>query len=139
MYIGGDIKRILENEISRNIENKCIVEGYIKPNTTKVLTHSCGIVHGENVAFDVEFECEACLPVEGMIIPCVAKDITKAGIRAVANYDPSPVIVFIARDHHHMSSEFSNVKTGDQIVAKVIGQRFELNDPVVSVIAELQK
>ena len=32
---------------------------------------------------------------------------------------------------------FSKVKVGDKIKARVIGQRFELNDTYISIIAEL--
>jgi hypothetical protein len=36
-----------------------------------------------------------------------------------------------------MSQQFSTVQVGDKFVARVIGQRYELNDSYVSVIAEL--
>jgi hypothetical protein len=75
-----------------------------------------------------------------MLISCVAKNITKAGIRAEsANDVPSPVVVFIAKDHHYNISYFNEVKEGDKITVRVIGQRFELNDKYVSVIGELIK
>ena len=72
-----------------------------------------------------------------MTIPCIVKNITKAGIRAQTDEEVSPVIIFIARDHHYMSQKFSNIKEGEIINAKVIGQRFELNDKYISIIAEL--
>jgi hypothetical protein len=75
-----------------------------------------------------------------MIIPCVAKNITKAGIRAEsANDVPSPIVVFLAKDHHFNSTQFAEVKEGDKINVRVIGQRFELNDKYISIIAELVK
>ena len=90
--------------------------------------------------FEVVFECDVCFPVEGMIISCLAKNITKAGIRCEsANDMPSPVVVFIAKDHHYNSAMFNDVKDGDKINVKVIGQRFELNDKYISIIGELVK
>jgi hypothetical protein len=75
-----------------------------------------------------------------MIIQCVAKNITKAGIRAEsANDVPSPVVVFIAKDHHFNVSHFAEIKEGDKINVRVIGQRFELNDKYISIIGELIK
>jgi hypothetical protein len=75
-----------------------------------------------------------------MLISCVAKNITKAGIRAESASDvPSPVVVFIAKDHHYNISYFNEVKEGDKIIVRVIGQRFELNDKYVSIIGELIK
>jgi DNA-directed RNA polymerase subunit E'/Rpb7 len=137
VHIGNNIKQTLEKSISAQIEGKCIIDGYVKPNSVSVLTYSSGIVRSSDIEFQVVFECLVCSPVEGMIISCIAKNITKAGIRAEINEDPSPMVIFIARDHHYKSNYFSNVKENDTIRIKVIGQRYELNDKYVSVIAEL--
>ena len=73
-----------------------------------------------------------------MLIDCVAKNITKAGIRADSSTEtPSPIIVFITRDHQYSNPYFATINEGDKFVARVIGQRFELNDKYVSIIAEL--
>ena len=136
--IGKNIKETIEKNIIFNFEGKCVVEGFIKPNSSKIVTYSSGLIQGTNIAFEVVFECEICCPVEGMLISCVAKNITKAGVRAEsADETPSPVVVFVARDHHFSVSQFSNIQEGDKFVARVIGQRFELNDKYVSIIAEL--
>jgi len=139
--IGKNIKETIEENIKSNYENKCLVEGFIKPNSSKIITYSSGIIYrGSSISFEVVFECEVCFPVEGMLISCIAKNITKAGIRAEsANDVPSPVVVFIAKDHHYNISYFNEVKEGDKITVRVIGQRFELNDKYVSVIGELIK
>jgi hypothetical protein len=138
--VGKNIKNILESIISNQIEGKCIAEGYIKKGSTKILTYSSGILHGDNVVFEVVFECKVCSLVEGMKIRVIAKNITKAGIRAETEELPSPIVVFIARDHHISSTKasyFSSIQPEDKIEIRVIGQRYELNDKYISVIAEL--
>ena len=139
--IGKNIKEVIEENIKSNFEGKCLVEGFIKPNSAKIITYSSGIIYrGSSVSFEVIFECEVCFPVEGMLVSCVAKNITKAGIRAESATEvPSPVVVFIAKDHHYNVSHFNDVKEGDKINVRVIGQRFELNDKFVSIIGELVK
>ena len=87
---------------------------------------------------DIVFECEICHPVEGMIINCVIKNKTKAGIRAEIDEEPSPVIIFIARDHHNNNQNFIKAQEGDPITVSVVGQRYELNDKYISVIGELK-
>jgi hypothetical protein len=73
-----------------------------------------------------------------MNLNCVVKNVTKAGIRAEsAEENPSPFVLFIARDHFFANKYFNTVEEGAKIVARVIAQRFELNDRYVSVIAEL--
>jgi len=137
IYVGNRLQETIEKEISSKVEGKCIVEGFVKPGSIKIITYSSGILKADNVEFEVVFECMICSPVEGMHIKCIAKNITKAGIRAETDESPSPVIIFIARDHHYMSTYFSEVKEEDVINVRVIGQRFELNDKYISIIAEL--
>jgi DNA-directed RNA polymerase subunit E'/Rpb7 len=136
--VGKNIQETIEKYVSLNYEGKCVVEGFIKPTSCKIITHSSGLVKGTNIIFEVVFECQVCCPVEGMLIQCVAKNITKAGIRAESSDEtPSPIVLFIARDHHYMMPHFSTIEEGTKFTARVIGQRFELNDKYVSIIAEL--
>ena len=137
--IGSNIKQTLEKIIAADIEGKCIVEGFVKNRSTKIITYSSGLVQGSSVTFEVVYECSVCSPVEGMLINCIAKNITKAGIRAETSDSPSPVVIFVARDHHYMTPYFSEVKENEDIVVKVIGQRYELNDKYISIIAELEQ
>uniref|UniRef100_A0A6C0JU98 S1 motif domain-containing protein n=1 Tax=viral metagenome TaxID=1070528 RepID=A0A6C0JU98_9ZZZZ len=138
VYIDGNIKQTLQDKIEFDIGGKCIVDGFVKTGSCKVLSYSCGRLQGSDVTFDVVLECLICCPVEGMIIDCVAKFITEtAGIKAELESSPSPLILYIARDHHYKHAEFNNVRIGDKLKAKIIGQRYELNDTYISIIAEL--
>ena len=127
----------MQNQVN-NIRKKGTIKKF---HLYKIVSYSSGLVYrGNNISFDVVFECEVCFPVEGMLLSCVAKKITKAGITAESAYDvPSPIMVHIARDHSYNSALFSDVKIGDKVDVRVIGQRFELNDKYVSVIGELVK
>ena len=138
-FIGSNLKEVLERKIASEVEGRCIPEGYVKIDSVKLLTYSSGkITNGNMVSFEVVFECQICLPVEGMLIECKSKVITKAGIKAEIDGDlDSPVIIFIARDHHYLTPYFSTVKEDQMIKVRVIGQRFELNDKAISIIAEL--
>jgi len=137
--IGKNIKETIEKNVALKFEGKCIVEGFIKPSSCRVISYSSGLIQqGVNISFTVVFECQVCFPVEGMLVNCIAKNITKAGIRGESvEEQPSPIVVFIARDHHFNLSHFSSIQEGDKFLARVIGQRFELNDKYVSIIAEL--
>jgi len=136
--VGKNIQETIEKYVSLNYEGKCVVEGFVKPNSCKIVTHSSGLIRGTNIVFEVVFECQICCPVEGMLIQCIAKNITKAGIRAESSDEtPSPIVVFVTRDHHYMMQYFSTIEEGSKFTARVIGQRFELNDKYVSIIAEL--
>ena len=137
--VGKTVKQNLERDISYRVTGKCIAEGIVKPNSVRIINYSSGSVRGDRVEFQVMFECMVCNPVEGMLIECTTKTITKAGIHAeVVDEDGSvPVTVFIALDHQFTDKNFANVVENDKLVANVIGSRFELNDPYICVIAKL--
>ena len=138
--IGKNLRETIEENIKFNFEGKCVVEGYIKPNSVKIITHSSGTIHrGNLIIFEVVFECDVCFPVEGMIIQCIVQNVTKAGVRAESKEVPSPIVVFVAKDHHFSVAAFNEIKIGDEIKIKVIGQRFELNDKYISIIGSYYK
>tara|TARA_Y100000389_G_scaffold94271_1_gene90918 strand:- start:581 stop:1177 length:597 start_codon:yes stop_codon:yes gene_type:complete len=135
--VDQNIKATLLKKLKFEIEGKCNIEGFIKNNSINIISYSCGVLKSDSIVFDVVFECLICYPVEGMIISCKVKDITKAGIRCLLPNDDKTLMIFIARDHHYNSYKFSQINVDDEIKVKVLGQRFELNDDFISVIAEL--
>lgn len=136
--IGKNLYQTIEENIAAMLSGKCIVEGYVKPGSVKIITYSSGLIRGENIIFDVIVKCEVCFPVANMLLKCVAKNITKAGIRAEsAEEQPSPFVLFVARDHHYSNDLFNSVEENEKFTARVIAQRFELNDKYVSIIAEI--
>ena len=140
--IGQNLLSTLENTISEMICGKCIVDGYVKPGSIQIISHTSGTLKNSKVLFDVVFNCDVCFPVAGMKLKCIAKNITKAGIRAESSEDdgnPSPFILYVARDHSFTSDIFNSMKVGQEFVAKVIDQRFELYDNYISIIAEISQ
>ena len=135
--IGRNIKDTLEHILSKIVEGKCMAEGFIRPGSVRVLTYSNGYLYGKYALFDVVYECQSCSLVEGMVFSCVVKNISLAGIRAVLNEPKTPIIAFIARDHHYYRPEFTRLQEEETIKVRVIGQRFEIGDEAISVVAEL--
>ena len=138
-YVGTNIAEVLETILKNNFAGKCSIEGYVKYDSIKIITFSSGTIVGNIAIFTVVFEYQVCNPPQGMRISCAVKNITNAGILArIDDSEFSPLNIFIARDHHYNIPYFSELKEGDIIMIRVIGQRFELNDPFVSVIGELE-
>jgi len=136
--IGRNIRDVLEKHLAHEFEGKCNSDGFVRPGSTQLLAHSSGdLTDNAKVAFEVMYEYQACNPVEGMLINCVVQNVTRAGLQAHIVPEPSPVTVFVSRDHHYSNPRFPKIKAGDEIVVRVIGQHFELNDPTVSIIGEL--
>lgn len=136
--IGKNVKQNLERKIVSKTEGRCIAEGFVKPNTVQIISYSSGSVNSENIEFCAVFECMVCHPFEGMLIECDVKTITKAGIHAEVNEDGVvPITIFLARDHNYTMRNFADIKENMKITAKVIGIRYELNDPYICVIGTL--
>jgi hypothetical protein len=54
--IGKNLTEMLEKKIISMTEGKCLVEGFVKPKSVKMITHSSGIVESESVFFEIVFE-----------------------------------------------------------------------------------
>ena len=133
-------KSNLQKTIAHFIGGKCIEEGYVQPNSIQIKTYSSGSFKGDRVEFHVVFSCKTYHPVEGAWIhQCKVKSVTKAGIHANV-YDTQnnvPATVFVIRDHFATNHYFNQIKEDDAIDVKVIGSRFELNDPCVEILGNL--
>ena len=139
--VGGNIKQNLERLIVSKTEGKCIVEGFVRQDSVHILTYSSGKVNAGNVEFMTTYECMVCHPVDGMLIKCVCKTITKAGIHAevVDGKGNTPITVFVARDHHINDQNFEKTTENSKLIVSVIGVRFELNDSTISCIGKLKE
>lgn len=137
--VGDGVKKNLEDSIALKMEGKCIPQGYVKPASVKIMSYSSGKVNGDRIEFIAVYKCDVCFPIEGMLVECICKTTTKAGIHAevIDSNGNVPIVVFVARDHHINNSAFENVEEKDKIVVKVVGTRFELNDPNICVIGNL--
>ena len=130
----------LLNIISSKIEGKCIQEGYVQPKSVKILKYSSGLLKTEYIEFAVVFECRTCYPTEGTILyNFVCTSITKGGIHAdiFDSKENIPATVYIHRDHFAEQRAFQIMEKKSVFDMKVIGVRFELNDPCVEIIGEI--
>lgn len=132
------LKQYILEKIKKEVEEKCIEDGYVKKNSVNIVSISCGLFQADKIKYTVSYECLICLPSEGMPIRCVAKSISNGGIRAViAGEEVSPIVAFIAREATDV--DLSKYKEGDEFDAVVFGVQYELNDSYVSVLAIITK
>lgn len=138
--IGKNLTQNLEKLIRLKTEGKCIAEGFIRPNSVRVINYSSGLIKDDHVEFCTTYECMVCYPIKDMMVSCTVSEVTKAGIHAYVkdvDSDNVPITVFVARDHHSTSKYFNSIKENAVIDARIIGIRFELNDPSITTIASL--
>ena len=106
-------------------------------NSVRIVSNSAGLIQSDHIDFVVLFECMVTYPVEGQKIDCKSKTITKAGIHAeVTDKDIIPIHIFVAKEHNN-DFYFNSIKEDVNVRVRVIGVRFELNDPYICVIGKL--
>jgi hypothetical protein len=138
--VGSNYLDIIKAEVAQQVEGKCIADGYIKRNSVEIVEYSAGKIDINTVEFQILYQCQVCLPVEGMLVHCKTKTITqKAGIHAECIVNGDPVLsVFITRDDNLQHPDFLKIKEiGIELTVRIVGVTFELNDPTITVIAAL--
>ena len=138
--VDTNIELKLLSYLKNKLHGKCNKNGLVKNNSIKLLNYSSGMIEHQKVVFHVTYECEVCNPVEGMVVKCTIKNVTKAGIRAeLYEYEThkSPIVVFIAREHNNSNDEFSQLKENDNIDVKIVGVQYEYNDEEICTIGEI--
>ena len=110
-------------DILKKMEGQCCEEGFVEPDSVQIDSYSAGTIQGTNVIFDVVILCNLAYPSAGQLYEAKVENIT----------------IFIARDHHYNHEKFVDVKEGDILIIKVLGQRFVLHDETIGVIATLQE
>jgi len=138
MSNAGDVLSMIQKKLSV-LEGRCEKEGYIKPKSITVESYSCGQLKGNNVMVHVVFNCNVINPLPGDVLSCLVEHSTNVGITARLNSDDSPLIVFIVRNHHLDVPFFSELEEGDEIQVTVVGQRFQINDPKISIIGMVKE
>ena len=138
---GVNVTELLATELAKQLEGHCSIEGYICPYSVSIYAHSCGTLAAANIVFDIVADCLICFPDENTVIKCVAKTITKAGIRADATQlipgRISPIEVFLSRDMNNNNELFPRIEENDILTVEIIGRRFVLHDTHVTIIAML--
>jgi len=138
--VGRNLKEKISKNLAIQLEGKCNGDGFVKSDSIKVITYSNGLIVGGNIKYKIIYEAYICNPVEGHVVECSVNNVTKAGIRGTVNVgDDTPLVIFIARDHHYNDATFLSVKEGDNISVRVVGTRYELNDTYIAIIGELVK
>jgi len=136
--LGGDIEQLLQNKLAR-IDGQCVEEGFIKIGSTKLVYYSCGKIKGGRVIVQTMVECAIANPYPGDVFECIVEHNTHAGIIARLNSKDVPFLFFLNRDHHNLVSNFSDIKEHDMISVTVLGQRFEVKDSKIYIIATLNQ
>lgn len=141
-YNCGIDESLLE-KLKKKVEGKCDSYGYIKKDSAKIIKRSIGILSQCDfrglAEYRIMYSVDICNPVEGMVVNCVVQNINKMGLFcSCADYDPSPLSLILAKQHHLKDEKFELVKINDIIKVEIIGVKFNYNDTNISCIGKLR-
>lgn len=139
-----NIDEVIKDTLDDEINGICINEGYVKPNTTKILMKSEGNMRIGNfksvVYYTVRYEVMICCPSENQIVNCIVSEVSKSHITCyIENIDTSPLNIFLSKQHHIGNEEYAKIKTGDSIQIKIMAKKFEYLDKQILVIGNFLK
>lgn len=135
-YLNENIENYISTYLKEKVEGICIDEGYIKPDSVKIIQRSVGILLGSrftgDITYEIAYAASICNPVIGNVILCKVKFINKLGILA----NNGPLSIIIGRQIQK-NEDFNNINIGDMIKVEVITKKFSLNDKEIRIIGKL--
>ena len=142
-----NMKDVFIRHAKKYFVNKCTKEGYITNKPFQVISYSAGETRSGHVEYRVLYEFQTCFPYEGMNVQCKIDCVTKIGIKGILSHDEleNPIVVFASHLHNPTifdtnedgENNTKQYQEGDIMQIKVVGHRFEVNDPFIYVLGEI--
>lgn len=138
--VGKNLHDVIEMRARSELEGKCGPEGYIRPGSTKILTHGRGelidIDFGKSYMFYLKVKCEICNPLPGLRFKAIVQAHNKIGVLAEGGFFDNfgnlvPVLeVVVIKDTVMLQNEVptEELEVGDEVNIEVLGRVYELHD-----------
>lgn len=137
-YLNERIDEYIQEYLKNKMEGKCIDEGYVKPESVRIIKRSAGVLLGSrftgDITYEVAYTADLCNPHEGNIYDCKVKFKTKAGIMGYNG----PLSFIVGKQFHENEIDaFESIKVGDMIKVYVLGKSFSVNDKEIQVVGKI--
>ena len=139
--LNKNINDIIKDILNQEIDGICIEEGYVKPNSNRILLKSERTLNISNfkaaIYYTIKYETYICNPSENEQIKCFVSEVNKSNIRCyVISHENSPLNIFLAKQHHIGNDEYMKIKEGDLINIIVINKKYEYHDKEILIIGK---
>jgi DNA-directed RNA polymerase subunit E'/Rpb7 len=140
-YLNEHLDEYIQGYLKNKLEGKCIYEGYIKPDSIRLLKRSAGFLLGSrftgDLTYEVAYTADICNPSEGNVVECKAEIMNKTGILG----HNGPLTILIGKELHDSSRElkdaYDRIKVGDVVKVQVIGKMYSLQDKEIRIFGKL--
>lgn len=139
-HVGKNLMDIIELRTRSELEGKCGPQGFIRPGSTKILSHGKGelvdIDFGKSYMFNLKIKCEICNPLRGLRFKALVQAHNKIGVLAEGGFFDNfgnliPVLeVVVIKDTVMLQNEIptDELEVGDEVNIEVLGRVYELHD-----------
>lgn len=140
-YLNEHIDEYIQGYLKNKLEGRCIYEGFIKPDSIRLLKRSAGFLLGSrftgDLTYEVAYTADICNPSEGNVVECKAEIMNKTGILG----HNGPLTILIGKELHDASRDlkeaYDKIKVGDIVKIQVIGKMYSLQDKEIRIFGKL--
>ena len=148
-----ELRRGYENTILNHIreshEGRCTRNGYVMKGSVEIIKISEGRLDTNSlngsVNFSILFSCQACNPMRGDVVTAAVRNFNRFGVMCTVGVTDrygqrSPPILSIivpkqsASGAMQSNAELDDIAVGDKLIIEIVGVKYELNDPKISVL-----
>jgi DNA-directed RNA polymerase subunit E'/Rpb7 len=138
---GQDPDEIFIKKLKKEIEGRCIREGYVKSGSVKILSRSLGKINQAYFTglpvYDIKYQAEVCNPPLGSILECIVKDQTKMGLVCQVDDTDNPLDIVVPSQWHFNNKKYTMLQPEMKIKVKVARKRHDNGDNTIAVVASL--
>ena len=138
---GQEPDEIFIKKLKKEIEGRCIREGYVKVGSVKILSRSLGKINQAYFTglpvYDIKYQAEVCNPPIGSILECIVKDQTKMGLVCQVDDTDNPLDIVVPSQWHFNNKRYTMLQPDMKIKVKVARKRHDNGDNTIAVVASL--
>jgi DNA-directed RNA polymerase subunit E'/Rpb7 len=138
----SDVNQIILEKLKKQVEGKCIGDGFIKDESVEIISRSPGMMFNNDftgsIAYEIKYSAEVCNPKEGQIIEVVVEDNNNETntVCYFVDEDTSPIEIYLFKQHYLENTVYAGLKKGDKILVKILDTQIEFGQRKILATAE---
>ena len=142
-----DIDIIIRNRLKEQVEGICFEDGYVIPDSVKIIKRKIGKVVTTNnksgIVYNIEYKAKDICPSEGDIIDIYVNNVNKMGVIGYIRLnedtdrtiDGSPLIIMIPQEYFlNTTYNIDDININQKLTISVIGSRVKFNSDKINHI-----
>jgi hypothetical protein len=128
------VRDVLQRKLRSKLEGRCSRDGWVKPGTLTILSHSMGYVESGRFTGDIVYHTKC----EGRVInpsadTLVEGEVIRKNKMGVYVNVVDAIRIILPRDHpaHIGNEEYDSVNVGEKVTVMIKKSRFQVNDEYI--------